>query len=35
MSNFPFQAEQILMMWDAVNLFVVNKIPLYENDIKT
>ena len=23
------------MMWDAVNLFIVNKIPLFENDIKT
>ena len=22
-------------MWDAVNLFIVNKIPLFENDIKT
>ena len=22
------------MMWDAVNLFIVNKIPLFENDIK-
>ena len=23
------------MMWDAVNLFIVNKIPLFENDLKT
>ena len=23
------------MMWDAVNLLRVNKIPLFENDIKT
>ena len=22
------------MMWDAVNLFIVNKIPLFENDLK-